>query len=803
MTPTGLAVQGSKVGLMLMTTSRVYIALGMVLFCLGTARGIEQSTEGEELFSQLTAQGFHKLAYELYTSGDVDDRGLEEATAFLRGVFTLDPRAEYVYVDILRIAPKRERVDAEQLLWAFENYVDGSSDLEVVSNAVRYLLNAQDSRQERENVLGRLLQIAEEKNAVLSSELATQLALLLAEKADTDGAVNYLTHAYDSNPYNKLAFAKLDELKRNSGESIPLVLYAQDFRLAIEADPMSIEAGSAFANYSAKLGLYDMAADSYEYCAQLWQYLYPDRSLPASIYLPWAISNYNTIRGSLKCVEIAESVRRHGGFDLILEGVAAKASKKIGSSRKHSDALAAGQRAEEILSSGSGSGKVTAEQIAWFYSLAVPMKDKALAWANRAYSRNSDLPSVNAILAYALVMNGQNDLARDLAAELRNSNQIAALTLGAILLEEGNKSVAIAALKHAVGMDDGSLAADEGRRLLGENGSEYIPNVSPGIMIQALRGEFGQRLVPRFREMDGLISAKLGLAGSEFSYGSDFDGMLVIKNESKGSLIISDDSLFKGNIRVDAEVRGDIKAYFPGLIRRRIRLSEPVKPGYFASIPLDLMTGPLRKILLTHPQASFEIEFTAYLDPVTDDRGAVKSSLPNLGPIRSIARRKGEVITQRNLIQRLNIMSTGKDGQKVRMSSFFAGLLMEYYAMGESEPLYRHVSVEPSLLKGAIRKALEDGSWEVRTHIMLEMVELPVPLEYDLTKAVSENLSHKYWPVRMIALYLLNKSYGDSFKVVLDRTAEYDRHWMVRNMAVSLGAKVPEETGDVGVEGGR
>ena len=52
----------------------------------------------------------------------------------------------------------------------------------------------------------------------------------------------------------------------------------------------------------------------------------------------------------------------------------------------------------------------------------------------------------------------------------------------------------------------------------------------------------------------------------------------------------------------------------------------------------------------------------------------------------------------------------------------------------------------------------------------------------------------------MMALYLLNKSYGDSFKRVLDRTAEYDKHWMVRNMAISLGAKVPEDAHELGAQ---
>jgi hypothetical protein len=262
-------------------------------------------------------------------------------------------------------------------------------------------------------------------------------------------------------------------------------------------------------------------------------------------------------------------------------------------------------------------------------------------------------------------------------------------------------------------------------------------------------------------------------------------------------MLISDYSMFKGNIRVDAEVTGDVSASIPKLVVRRIQLSEPIRAGHFAAISVDLTTGPLRKILVTYPQASVQVKFTVYLDPFVDANGTIRSSMPFFEPVKAVAKRRGDILNQRNLIQRLNALSTGKEGQKARVASFFTGLLMEQYALDESGPLYRQMSVERAIIKDAIRRSVQDDNWKIKTHIMTEMTMLPVPLEYDLTKVVTENLTDEYWPVRIMALYLLDKSHGPSVKVVLDRTAKYDKHWLVRNMAVSLGGDVPKEETEI------
>jgi len=45
---------------------------------------------------------------------------------------------------------------------------------------------------------------------------------------------------------------------------------------------------------------------------------------------------------------------------------------------------------------------------------------------------------------------------------------------------------------------------------------------------------------------------------------------------------------------------------------------------------MRLVTGELKQILLTYPQASLEIEFTLYIDPVTAGQGKATNRLADI-----------------------------------------------------------------------------------------------------------------------------------------------------------------------------
>jgi hypothetical protein len=444
-----------------------------------------------------------------------------------------------------------------------------------------------------------------------------------------------------------------------------------------------------------------------------------------------------------------------------------------------------------MLGDGAAAGNITAEQLGWFYCFGWPDTKKALAWANRAYSANPDSVATKSILAYALAINKQTQLAAEMVGDLRQRNQIAALTLAMVQLAGEDNASAIETLKTAVAMDPGSLAGQKANTLLTENGSEYVSGANPEMLTAALRNQFGKRIVPKFRAVDEIISAKLSLGGSEFFYGAEFGAKLVVKNESSEAVVISQDGIFKGGIRVDADVRGDIKAHIPNLINKKFRPSAAIEPGYYAAIPLDLMTGSLRRLLLTHPQASVQIEFTVYLDPIPEADDKVRSAIKGIGPVRTVVKRPGVVITRKYLMQRLDVLAKGQVGQKLQAAELFVGLLMEQYAMAESGTSYQLMHVEQTLLIDAVRKSLADEDWQVKLQTMAAMLPFPVAPDYELTRAVSDNLGDSNWPVRVMALYLLSSLQGDTFKPVLDWTAKYDPVLQVRNTAVALGADDP------------
>ena len=812
-----------------MLKGRFFLIFSVLVFCSLSVRA-QGPLDSDRLFSPSVGQKFYEIAYEMANSEVADSNSVErieketlysnrytpnaineQAIVFLTAAMNLDGRANYVLPDMLRCIVKRQaylEADKKQqmrdtLLNLLSGYVDESSNLEVVTEAVRCLLEQLDSREQREQLLEELLRILGGKSAFLRSDLTTLLGLLAAEKADPN-ASSYFMQAVNSNKYNKLAFAKLAELVP---DQIEPAMYAEHLRLSLGENPLDIEAALAFAQYAEKQQLYQTAADGYSYTADLFSYLYPSELLPASIYLPWALSNYNTQRNQYKCLEIASQFRQSGRFNLLLESIAGKAAAKIGDTEqanrilKAAEAKALQTTSHEPLRSTPFGGVASYEQLAWFYCFAAPDAGGALDWANKAYSTDPNSATAAAILAYSLVMNSQTDWAK-LIIDNYEKNQIADLALAQIQLAEGQKDLAIETLKFAIAKDPGSLAAERAKEILARNGGEYIAPAAPDIILTVLENSFGRSVVPSFVSPDKIISVQLNVRGSEFSYGSEFGGTIAITNNSSEPLIVSDDGLFKGNIRIDANITGDLNKEIPNLVSVKIRPASPIAPGRSLLIPLRLVTGQLRQILFTYPQASLDIEFTAFIDPVPAGQGMplyrmVQGKLTNrlagIKLAKVFVKRPGIELTGRFLRNRFNSLTKGRQGQKINTARLFVGLLAEQDAMSNREPLYRFMYADwmPDLLKSALVHNLTDDDWAVKAHTMAAMLSLP--LDYELTNALAENMNDTHWPARLMAVFLLAGNQDNNFVKVLDWTAKYDSSKLVRDMAIALGASVPEQ----------
>lgn len=759
--------------------------------------------DSDRLFSPSVGQRFYEIAYELANAEALTDPQAKQAIIFLAATKTLDARANYVLPDMIKLASRYSDQDYSGLVYQLlADYVDESADLEVVREAVRYLIDRLNSREQREELLSELLKNLGGKNAFLDSELETSLGLLLAEKADSKAAIFYIMQAYNHNKYNKLAFAKLAEFVGVMGEQIKPVVRLEQLRLVLGENPLDINAALAFAQYAEELQLYQTAADAYEYCADLFRFLTGDtgiEALPAFIYLPWALTSYNTQRNQHRCLQIASRFRQTGRFDLLLEAIAAKAAAKIGDNEQSKRIFqAAEEKALQLVVGGLTVGDyepqtMNYEQLAWFYCFASPDADKAIDWANKVYSIEPNSATAAAVLAYSLVMNQQTEWAEMLIDNYEH-NQIADLTLAKIQLHQGQQTAAIETLKTAIARDPGSLEAEHAKELLARQDSDYIAPTNPDIILTVLKNNFGQTVVPQFTKPENIISVQLNLRGSKFSYGSKFDGSVIITNNSSEPLVISEDGLFNGNIRVDANISGDLNMNIPKLVSVKIRPALPIKPGKDKLIPLRLVTGRLRRILLTYPQASLDIEFTVYLDPVIDDEGRITNRLEDIKPVRVLVKRTGAKLTAKYLRYRLNSLSTGRQGQKINTIHLFTGLLREQNAMANrQQPPYKflYAGWMLDMYRPALVYNLADDDWVVKIHTMAAMLSLP--LDYELIRAVAENLNDTHWPARLMAIYLLSKSQDDSFGKVLDYTAKYDPSRFVRDMTVALGAAEPEQ----------
>src|SRR4030042_5770341 len=111
---------------------------------------------------------FYEIAYELAHSEDGRGPDLEQAIIFLRAAMELDNNTPAIRPLLIDLASRDVERDysalVERLLM---EYVDDFADLEIARKGVHYLLQRQNSLEERQKVLEKMLGTIANHNAVL------------------------------------------------------------------------------------------------------------------------------------------------------------------------------------------------------------------------------------------------------------------------------------------------------------------------------------------------------------------------------------------------------------------------------------------------------------------------------------------------------------------------------------------------------------------------------------------------------------------------------------------------------------
>jgi hypothetical protein len=788
----------------------IAVFLAIVLFAAPTrSQTPARSSAGpaaktsDSLSSSLAADRFREIARELVQSKNLTVPQADQAIILLTAAKNLDRTATDLEPLMLRAALRAggSKNYSDQVLFWLQNYVGPSCERAVVMDSIRHLLDRAKSIEQRKEVLETLVKRIGNKNPAIDSELATLLGQLMMEKGDKEAAKFYLLQAYSNNKLNKTAFAKYAELAPND---IGPAVYLEHLRLLQRENPLDINAAIGFAQYCERWQLYDLAAQSYQYCAHLFRYLYPSEPMPPHVYLPWAISSYNSQQGQQACLQIAESIRKTGQFDLFLEAIAGKAAAKLGNQALSQQLLSqAEQKALQILDPNATasqpaqqtgtfpSAQLNAKQLAWFYCFARVDPGNAVVWANRSYAVEPNSPSAGALLAYALAMNNDLESAKSFLAAF-DRMQILEMVQAKVQIAQGDKAGAIKTLQTAIGRDPGSLAAEAGKGMLRTLGGEYTSPIDTGTLTTYLTQNLGQAVAPQFLTPDKILDVQFNVRGNDFSYGNELDGVVTITNRGTDPLVISPDGLFRGNLRVSVQVGGDLKREIPELVSETVRTDFLVPPGRSLVHTVRLSTGELRRMLAVHPQASLDIQFTLYLDPATSSAGVLSNRLVDVKPVTVSVKRPAVELTASYVRNRFNAIPTAQPGQNIQTARLFTGLMRERQIMTEQGTLYpyRYESWVSETLRASLTSSsgllLGQGpdAWVVKVNAMADL--LVAPIDNDLATAIAKNLNDAQWPVRLMTVYLLATGTGNSFRTVLDWVTQQDSNELVRSIAMSL-----------------
>ncbi len=745
------------------------------------------------------AERFYQFGYELARAESSTASQRHLALLLLMAARRLHADNRFATDVLMELACDNQDQDYTQEVsqW-LADYLSAEADIGLVRKAVYYLWERSTSNQQRKALLERLTHILAGRNPRLDSELAMLQGQMEMEQGNHLAALTFFRKAYDDNKYNKMAFARIAELVP---DRITSEMYLEHLRYALRANPLDMESALAFSQYVERLELYNIAAGGYQYCVDLFQYLYPGEPLPPEIYLPWAMSHYNMSQGDKQVEEIAAVVRKSGRFDIFVESLAGRSAAKAGrqeeAERVFMDIEQKIQAWEQQGSTTAGTDREDSVQlgpipIAWFYCFVYPENTKALDWANKAYAQDSNSIAAASMLAYALAVNGQSDLAKPLINTCAES-QMAELALAYIMKNEGQRQAAIQISQRAIRRDPASLAAERGKELLTELDIAYQPNPNRDLILSRLAGAFGEYIVPAFVPPDNIVSLRVGTRQRSLSYGESLAGSVSIINNAPEPIIIGEGGIVWGRIRIDAKIEGDITRDYPHLYSSAAFPAQEIQSKQWAHTSIDLITGPLRQALLTYPQAALQIEFTLYLDPVQADAGSVSNRLVDIKPVTITIERPGVTITRVSLQQQYNAIALSGMDRKIEIAQLFVGLLKEQYAMAEhGGALYKFRYAD--WLPGRLRSALIDESglllsptaahWPVRFHTMADMIGLP--FDTGMRSAVAQNLTHSQWPVRMMALYVLAQVKDRGFDKVLQWTVQHDPEPLVCELASVL-----------------
>ncbi len=420
-----------------------------------------------------------------------------------------------------------------------------------------------------------------------------------------------------------------------------------------------------------------------------------------------------------------------------------------------------------------------AAETAWFYCYHQPDMDRALALATLAM--NEPQPSSLARLAYgyALRLNGRTDEARRTLEPMAGSDQMAALALAEMQIEQGQKSQAMTTLHKAATLQYSGVAYKLICELLDKYGESAAQRPLHSKVVDALE-RFHRDVFDYYDRPEDFLKFSMHFEAAELPTVGPIVVIFRLENAGPFPITLGEGYMTKPLVAVSARIGGKDGTQYDNYEQVLLNQTPVLMPGDAVEESVTTDIGPMHEQLLRSVTQPTEIELSAMLDPIYQD-GKLQAGLGTIkaSPIMTI--RTAIDVSPAAIAALLDRANSTDAAARIQVAEDVGAMLA---AAEFGAPQSKRKDLPMAAVSTTLATLLADHDWRVRARAVVAAGWSH--LDDRLTNAAAQSVRDQDSPVvKMLAVRLFAQQHGKKFLPVLEQLAKGDPSRCVRLMCRS------------------
>jgi tetratricopeptide (TPR) repeat protein len=424
-----------------------------------------------------------------------------------------------------------------------------------------------------------------------------------------------------------------------------------------------------------------------------------------------------------------------------------------------------------------------AATLAWFFTYHHSDKDRASKLADLAMK--AEKPDSLARLAhgYALHQAGKTEDAAKELQMMASEDQMAALELAKIRIEQSRKADAITLLHKAATIQYSGIAYNQVKELLAKYGEKAAEPPLNTKVVTAL-DKFPRDILDFHRRPGDFLKFTTRFEPPQPPTAGPLNVVLRLENAAPFTISFGEGYMVRPLVAISAKIGGKEGKSFKNYLQVLMNARPILLPGdaFEKSVAVDV--GPVREYLLRTIPETVGVEITAMLDPVRQNN-ELASGLGTVVATPLAMERTGLPLIA-DTVSILEEECNSQDvARRMAVAEMIGALLVEARAGSSAK-------AAPEIAEGLsamLAKLLADKDWRVRVHALVGAGWST--LDAKTTAAAAPSIRDEKPIVRLLAVRLFATQQGEKFAKVLDHLSKTDPAKFVRIMASSY---LPEST---------